>query len=178
MYFLNQSEMMSQMLGGISSVMPSQLMSSMASGGMPDMSAMPPEVMMRMMDMQMQMQGGGGASGPGPPGGWGEGLGPNGGLGGGPRPGESVPNASAIRLYEPGETSTESVTLNELWEGGAIVCLAFGSGSCNMFRESQREYETLARQMASNSRSVRFYTCYISEAHPKDGWSLPQNPPR
>lgn len=113
-------------------------------------------------------------------------MGPNGGVGGGPRVGEAVPNASSITLYEPAAGSTASVTLGDFWGSsggggnpitggdgrrGVITCLAFGSCSCNMFRESQREYEAVARQMAGNER-VRFLTIYISEAHPKDGWSF------
>ena len=163
------------MLGG-TEVMPSQIMGSMSTGGAPDMSSMPPEVMMRMMEMQ----GGSGdmfssppGVGPGgaPPGGWGEGLGPNGGIGGGPTPGEAVPNAPSIRLYEPGASSTSSITLSEMFDGEVITCLAFGSCSCNMFRESQREYERMARELGGERR-VRFITVYISEAHPKDGWSF------
>eukprot|EP00946_MAST-07B_sp_MAST-7B-sp1_P002565 g2565.t1 len=172
---VNASEMMAQMLGG-TEVMPSQIMGSMSTGGAPDMSSMPPEVMMRMMEMQ----GGSGdmfssppGVGPGgaPPGGWGEGLGPNGGIGGGPTPGEAVPNAPSIRLYEPGASSTSSITLSEMFDGEVITCLAFGSCSCNMFRESQREYERMARELGGERR-VRFITVYISEAHPKDGWSF------
>ena len=81
-------------------------------------------------------------------------------------------NADAdIPLHAPDEGGA-TLTLREIWESGGgdkPLVLSFGSCSCNMFRQSHVEFERLAREM--HGRAV-FITVYISEAHPRDGWSF------
>ena len=112
--------------------------------------------------------GGGGMGGPPRPpnGNYGQGLGPNGGLGGGPSRGES---AIECTLYEP--LSGESVSLESIWSSNDFLCISFGSCSCNMFRDSHADFENVAAAHRRHA-NVGFLSIYISEAHPKDGWSF------
>lgn len=174
--------MLIQMLGrpGMEHIMPSTIANAMMSGSPP-----PPEIMQAMMrsggmpSMMGMMNGGGsrgggggsgsGFGGPPPPpnGDYGEGLGPQGGLGGGPKRGK---NAIDCLLYEP--ATGDVLSLSSLWKGsGQFLCISFGSSSCNMFRRSHSDFESLASRHRSNPK-VLFLSVYISEAHPKDGWSF------
>jgi hypothetical protein len=106
---------------------------------------------------------------------YGEGLGPNGGLGGGPEKGE---NAIDCILHDP--ITGSGIQLSELWvQSNGYLCISFGSCSCNMFRGAHMDFEELAQKYSNRGGSssgssvhVEFLSIYISEAHPKDGWSF------
>src|SRR5262245_53937600 len=79
--------------------------------------------------------------------------------------GDTAPSVTADEL-----ASGKSVKLADL--RGRPTVLIFGSCTCTPFRNSVRAIEKL---YADYKDKAHVYAVYIREAHPTDGWQVPQN---
>ena len=87
-----------------------------------------------------------------------------------PRVGDPAPPFLLARLVTHRAQTAGGVSLAELL--GRPVALIFGSYTCPVYRRQIGRFNSAWRQY---SRGVHFLGIYIREAHPLDGWRVPQN---
>lgn len=87
-----------------------------------------------------------------------------------PRLGERAPSFTLHRLSSDRQQSVDSVSLAQLLD--RPVALLFGSYTCPIYRGQLPRFNQIHARLANR---VNFLGIYIREAHPEDGWRVPQN---